>query len=93
MLDGCGGIFDSARDEFERMYDAFPFSECWLVEVLVHELDGVREQESVGSAVKDVEAVVVLECRSDFEPFAAAEVPSFADVPLGANYDGASNWS
>ena len=39
------------------------------------------------------EAAVVLECGSDVEPFAAAEVSSHADVWLGVNYDGASNWS
>ena len=43
--------------------------------------------------INNVEAAVVLECGSDVEPFAAAEVPSFADVQLGVNYDGASNRS
>ena len=35
----------------------------------------------------------MLECRSDVEPFVAAEVSSFLDVRLGVNHDGASNRS
>ena len=40
-----------------------------------------------------MEAAVVLECGSNVEPLAAAEVPSFVDVRLGVNYDGASSRS
>ena len=35
MVDGSGGIFDSAREEVERMEDMLHFSDCWLGEVLV----------------------------------------------------------
>ena len=93
MMDGSGGIFDSAREEVERMDDAIPFGDCWLGEVLVYEFDGVREQESLGGSFNNVEAAVVFYCWSYVEPFAAMEVPRFSDVRLGVNYDGVSNWS
>ena len=48
MVDGRRGIFDSARKEVELMDDAVPFGECFLGEVLMYELDGVGEQESLG---------------------------------------------
>ena len=77
MMDGSGGIFDSAREEVERMDDSVPFGDCWLSEVLVQELDGFGEYESLGGAVNDAEVAVVLEFGSDVEHFAATEVPSF----------------
>ena len=35
MMDGSRGIFDSTREEVERMGDVIPFGDCWLGEVLV----------------------------------------------------------
>ena len=35
MVDGSGGIFDSAREEVERIDDVVPFSDCWLGKILV----------------------------------------------------------
>ena len=35
IMDGSGGIFDSAKEELERMDDAVAFGDCWLGEVPV----------------------------------------------------------
>ena len=86
MMDVSKGIFDSAREEVERMGDAVLFGDCWLVEVLMQEFDGVGEQETLGGAVNNVEAAVVLDFGCNVELSAAAEVPSSSDVRLGVNY-------
>ena len=35
IMDGSGYIFDSSREEVERMDDAIPYGAFWLGEVLV----------------------------------------------------------
>ena len=93
MVDGGGGVLDCTGEEVEGVEDAVAFSDRWLGEVLVQELDGVREQECLGGAIDDVEAAVMFECGSNVEPAVAAEVPSFAGAWFVVDDDGASNRS
>ena len=92
MVDGGGGVLDCTGEEVEGVDNAVAFSDCWLGEVLVQELDGVGEQECLGGAIDDIEAAIMFECRSNVEPAAAAEVPIFADAWFDVDDDRASNW-
>ena len=93
MVDDGRGVLDCTGEEVESVDDAVALADCWLGEVIIQELDGVREQECLGGAIDDVEAAVMFECRSNVEPAAATEVPSFADAWFVVDDDGASNRS
>ena len=43
MLNGGGGILDSAREEIQSMEKAVAFSDSWLSEVRMQKLDGFGE--------------------------------------------------
>ena len=42
MVDGGESVLDCIGEEVEGVADAVAFADCWLGEVLVQELDGVR---------------------------------------------------
>ena len=91
MVDGGVGVLDCTGEEVESVDNAVAFADCGFGEVLVQELNGVGEQECFGGAIDDAEAAVIFECRSNIEPYAAAEVPCFLDAWLGVDEYRVSN--
>ena len=77
MLDRGWGVSYCAGEKFESMDDAIALADCGLGEVVVHKLNGVRKKEYFGDGIVYMEAAVVVECWTDVEAFAAAEVPIF----------------
>ena len=60
------------------MDDANDISDCGMGEVIVHKLDGVRTKECFCDGISYMEAVVVVDCWTNVEAFAATEVPRFS---------------
>ena len=58
-----------------------------LGEAVVHKINSVRKQECFGDGISYVEAAVVVECWTDVEAFAAAEVPRSSRGCLVVDYD------
>ena len=94
LMVNCGkGIFDGTGQEIQGIEDAVSFGHYWLRELVEDKSDSVGEEEGFGGAVDDVEAAVVVKCRSNVETVASAEVPQLSNVRLVFNDDGASNRS
>ena len=87
MADRGGGVFYCAGEKVESMDDAVDLADCGLREVVVHKLNGVRKRELFGDGIDYIESVVVVECWTNFEAFAAAEVLRFSCVRLVVDYD------
>ena len=87
MADRGGGVFYCARDKFDSMDYVIALADCGLGEVVVHKLNGVRKKECFGDDIGYMEAAVVVECWTDVEAFAAAEVPRFSCGGLVVDYD------
>ena len=75
MIDRGGGIFHRAGDKVESMNDTIALADGGLGEKVVHKLNGVRKQECFGDGIGYVESLVVVECWTNVESFAATEVP------------------
>ena len=54
-------IFDGARQEVERMDDAVFWRDLWLSQVLVVEIEGVADADSLGGGIYEFVAAVVVE--------------------------------
>ena len=53
----------------------------------MHKLNGVRKKECFRDGIGYMEAAVVIECRTNVEAFAAAEIPRFSCGGLVVYYD------
>ena len=85
MENGCRGVLDSARGEFQSIVNAVVFGDSWLSVVCMQKLNCVGEQEGLGDAVDNMETAVVIQIGSDVEALAAAEVPGFLDAWIVVN--------
>ena len=57
------------------MDDAVFWSDRWLIQVRVAELDGVAGMDSLCCVIYDLVTLVVIEGRADAEPVTGVEVP------------------
>ena len=87
MVDRGGGVFHCAGEKVESMDDTIALAEGRLGEVVVHKLNGVRKQECFGGRVGYAEAAVVVECWTNVESFAVAEIPRSSHGWFVVDYD------
>ena len=81
------GVFHRAGEKVESMDNAIALADGGLGEIVMHKLNGVRKQECFGVGMGYVEAALVVECWTDVEAFAAAEVPRYSRGWLVVDYD------
>ena len=87
MVNRGGGIFHCAGEKVESMDDAIALADRGLGEAVLHKLNGVRKYECFDDGIGYVETAVVVECWTDVEAFAAAEVPRSSRGWLVVDYD------
>ena len=87
MVDHGGGVFYCAGKKGKSMNDVIALADGGMGEVVVHKLNGVRKKDFFGDSISYVKAAVVVECWTNVEAFAAAEVPRFSCGCIVVDYD------
>ena len=87
MVDRGRGVFHRTGEKVESMDDAIALANGWLVEIVVHKLNGVRKQYFFGDGIGYLKVAVVVECWNDVEDFAAAEFPRSSCGWFVVDYD------
>ena len=71
-MDGGRNVLDGTREKVQGVEDVVSLGHCWLGEVVVEKLDGVRVTHRLGHHVHHMEAAVVVEDGTNVEAFSAA---------------------
>ena len=88
VMGGHGGVLVGRGEELEGVDDSILCGDGGLREVVVQDLDGVRDDEGFGGGVNDLEAVVVVEVGANCEAFAPPVALRGTVARLGVDDDG-----
>jgi hypothetical protein len=89
---GGGSIGDGIGDGIEAVDNGVGWCDGWDGEVLMTEVDSVRDVEGLGFDINDVMAAVMLKEDVDVESVRVGEVPGAASGWLIVGDDGAAEW-
>ncbi len=89
---GGGSIGDGVGDGVKAVDNSVGWCDGQDGEVVMTEVDSVRDAEGLGFGINDVMAVVMLKGDANIESVRAAEVPGAASGCLFVGDDGAAKW-
>jgi hypothetical protein len=89
---GGGSIGDGVGDGVKAVDNGVGWCDGWDGEVVMTEVDSVRDAEGLGSGIVDAMAAVMHKGGANIESVRAAEVPGAASGWLIVGYDRAAKW-
>ncbi len=89
---GGGSIGDGVGDGVKAVDNSVGGYDGWDGEVVMTEVDSVRDAEGLGFGIDDTMAAVMLKGDADVESIRATEVPGAASGCLIVGDDGAAKW-
>ena len=87
-----GSIVDGIGDGIKAVDNCVGWCDSWDGEIVVMEVDCVRDAEGLGFGINDPMAAVMLEGDAIVESIGAVEVPGAAGGWLVVDDDGAAEW-